>query len=68
MTDAHALRKSSLGDIIEEADRAFYTGHPELKGRKLSTSSADEKLRSEWNEIFCTNALRRVKKIALAAC
>lgn len=63
MTDRHEFMKTSLTDIIDEADAQFYSRHPECKGRKLTTSKDDDGLRSEWNEIFCSTALRHVKQI-----
>ena len=38
-------------DFIAEVNDRFYRKYPERRGRPLSQSQADERLRSEWHRI-----------------
>ena len=37
--------------FYRQVDRAFYAKHPELNGRSLTSNTADERLRQEWQDL-----------------
>ena len=44
--------KKMWNKAVSATDKIFYKKHPELKGRKLTSSSIDKKLVIEWLSIF----------------
>jgi serine/threonine protein kinase len=47
--------------FYRQVDREFYTKHPELKGRSLTTAETDNKLRQEWQDLAVKLLDRRNK-------
>jgi serine/threonine protein kinase, bacterial len=44
-------RNIPAAKFYRQVDRAFYTKHPELNGRSLTSKTADNKLRQEWQDL-----------------